>query len=189
MLSKRKEMKMELISWFAILDVLKMMMYDYHYNVMQKHYGDNIKLMYTDTVEPKIRKEDTKFRKAIPSNERLALTLRYLASGDSFASLSLVFKISKLSISHIIPEVCTAIIEVLQDYIQAINNIINTLTAMCTPAVTLSINLLLFLWSPAVKLPYNIHATWTRAAIFLHIFICEFVLWRSMNSVYYYIMA
>ncbi|XP_060847796.1 LOW QUALITY PROTEIN: uncharacterized protein LOC132927301 [Rhopalosiphum padi] len=25
------------------------MMYDYHYNVMQKHYGDNIKLMYTDT--------------------------------------------------------------------------------------------------------------------------------------------
>jgi len=24
-------------------------MYDYHYNVMKKHYGDNIKLMYTDT--------------------------------------------------------------------------------------------------------------------------------------------
>jgi len=69
-------------------------------------------------VEPKIRKEDTHFRKAIPSNERLALTLRYLATGDSFASLSLVFKISKSSISHIIPEVCTAIIEVLQDNIQ-----------------------------------------------------------------------
>ncbi|XP_060860289.1 uncharacterized protein LOC132937483 [Metopolophium dirhodum] len=25
------------------------MMYDYHYSVMQKYYGDNIKLMYTDT--------------------------------------------------------------------------------------------------------------------------------------------
>jgi len=24
-------------------------MYDYHYNVMQRHYDDNIKLMYTDT--------------------------------------------------------------------------------------------------------------------------------------------
>lgn len=24
-------------------------MYDYHYNVMQKHYGGKIKLMYTDT--------------------------------------------------------------------------------------------------------------------------------------------
>lgn len=25
-------------------------MYDYHYNVMKKHYGENIKLMDTDTV-------------------------------------------------------------------------------------------------------------------------------------------
>jgi len=24
-------------------------MYDYHYTVMKAHYGDNIKLMYTDT--------------------------------------------------------------------------------------------------------------------------------------------
>jgi len=33
----------------AVLDISKTLMYDYHYNVMQKHYGDNIKLMYTDT--------------------------------------------------------------------------------------------------------------------------------------------
>ena len=26
-------------------------MYDYHFNIMKKHYGDNIKLMYTDTGE------------------------------------------------------------------------------------------------------------------------------------------
>lgn len=71
-------------------------------------------------VEPNIRKENTKFRKAIPSNERLALTLRHLAIGDSFANLLLVFKISKSSITHIILEVCTAIIEVIQDYIQII---------------------------------------------------------------------
>lgn len=99
-------------------------------NDLQKESGDHFKnccRMSYETfnqlltlVEPKIRKEDTKFRKAILSNERLALTLRYLATGDSFASLSLVFKISKSSISHIIPEVCTAIIEVLQDYIQVI---------------------------------------------------------------------
>ncbi|KAL4104838.1 hypothetical protein QTP88_020114 [Uroleucon formosanum] len=67
-------------------------------------------------IEPKIRKEDTKFRLSIPANERLALTLRYLATGDSFASLSLLFKVSKSSISSIVPEVCTAIIEELQDY-------------------------------------------------------------------------
>ncbi|CAI6362905.1 unnamed protein product [Macrosiphum euphorbiae] len=34
---------------FAVLDISKTLMYDYHYNVMQKHYGDRIKLMYTDT--------------------------------------------------------------------------------------------------------------------------------------------
>ncbi|CAI6374590.1 unnamed protein product [Macrosiphum euphorbiae] len=34
---------------FAVLDVSKSLMYDYHYEVMQKHYGDKIDLMYTDT--------------------------------------------------------------------------------------------------------------------------------------------
>jgi len=69
-------------------------------------------------IVPKIKKEDTRFRKSIPPNERLALTLRYLATGDSFASLALLFRISKASISSIIQEVCTAIIGELQDYVQ-----------------------------------------------------------------------
>ncbi|KAE9521876.1 hypothetical protein AGLY_017683, partial [Aphis glycines] len=34
---------------FSVLEISKTLMYDYHYNVMQKHYGDNIELMYTDT--------------------------------------------------------------------------------------------------------------------------------------------
>ena len=34
---------------FAVLDISKTLMYDYHYNIMQKHYGSNINLMYTDT--------------------------------------------------------------------------------------------------------------------------------------------
>eukprot|EP00102_Acyrthosiphon_pisum_P025533 XP_016662743.1 PREDICTED: uncharacterized protein LOC107884653 [Acyrthosiphon pisum] len=34
---------------FAVLDISKTLMYDYHLNIMKKHYGDNIKLMYTDT--------------------------------------------------------------------------------------------------------------------------------------------
>ena len=33
----------------AVLDISKSLMYDYHYNVMRKHYGDKIELMYTDT--------------------------------------------------------------------------------------------------------------------------------------------
>jgi hypothetical protein len=35
----------------------------------------------------KISKKDTAFRKAISVQERLALTLRFLASGDSYVSL------------------------------------------------------------------------------------------------------
>ncbi|XP_050062454.1 uncharacterized protein LOC126552021 [Aphis gossypii] len=34
---------------FAVLDISKTLMYDYHYNVMKKFYRDKIKLMYTDT--------------------------------------------------------------------------------------------------------------------------------------------
>ncbi|XP_060848479.1 uncharacterized protein LOC132927929 [Rhopalosiphum padi] len=33
----------------AVLDISKTKMYDYHYNVMKRHYGDQIELMYTDT--------------------------------------------------------------------------------------------------------------------------------------------
>lgn len=34
---------------FAVLEVSKTLMYDYHYNVMKRHYSDKITLMYTDT--------------------------------------------------------------------------------------------------------------------------------------------
>jgi len=34
---------------FAVLDISKTLMYDYHYNVMKNHYNEAISLMYTDT--------------------------------------------------------------------------------------------------------------------------------------------
>ena len=33
-----------------ILDLSKYLVYDFYYNVLQKRYGDNIKLLFTDTV-------------------------------------------------------------------------------------------------------------------------------------------
>ena len=44
--------------------------------------------------------------KIISPGERLALTLRYLATGESHRSLSFQFRISPRTISYIIQEVC-----------------------------------------------------------------------------------
>lgn len=65
-----------------------------------------------------IQKEDTNYRAAISPLERLLLTLRFLATGDSYTSLMYLFRISKQAISLIVPEVCDAIISVLQDQIK-----------------------------------------------------------------------
>lgn len=60
-------------------------------------------------VAPIIAKEDTVMRKSIPAAERLALTLRFLATGDSFRSLAFLFRVPHNTISTIVPEVCNAL--------------------------------------------------------------------------------
>ncbi|XP_044766239.1 protein ANTAGONIST OF LIKE HETEROCHROMATIN PROTEIN 1-like [Coccinella septempunctata] len=69
-------------------------------------------------IGPKIAKQNTSFREAIPASERLAVTLRFLATGDSYHSLMYLMKISKQTISSFMPEVCDAIVEALQGYIK-----------------------------------------------------------------------
>ena len=45
----------------------------------------------------------------IPPKARLTVTLRFLATGETFRSLSFQFRSSKAAISYIVMEVCTAI--------------------------------------------------------------------------------
>lgn len=73
-------------------------------------------------VESHIKKEDTYWRKAITTKERLAITLRFLATGDSYSSLQYVFCVSKQTISSVIPEVCDAITAALKDFVKVRKN-------------------------------------------------------------------
>lgn len=70
-------------------------------------------------VSPYIQKKDTNMRRSISAGERLALTLRYLATGEHFRSLQILFRIEVSTISKIIPEVLDAIYTVLVgEYLQ-----------------------------------------------------------------------
>ena len=61
-----------------------------------------------------IAKKNTKMRSPIPADEKLACTLRFLATGESFTSLQYQFRISKATICLFVPEVCAALYTVLQ---------------------------------------------------------------------------
>lgn len=65
-----------------------------------------------------IKKEDTQMRMAIPPKTKLEVTLRYLAIGDSFKSLEYLFRVPECTISLFIPEVLTAIVQVLEPFIK-----------------------------------------------------------------------
>lgn len=68
-------------------------------------------------IGPKIRREDTHMRKAITPKHRLAVTLRFLATGDSYESLAYLFRVSRRSVSLIVREVCSLLI---QEYVKVL---------------------------------------------------------------------
>ena len=63
-------------------------------------------------VEPAITKQNN-YRQPISAVERLCLTIRFLASGDSQQSLSFAFRIGRSTVSGIIRETCEAIYNIL----------------------------------------------------------------------------
>ena len=64
-----------------------------------------------DRLDGHLRKQDTFMRKALPPALKVALTLRYLATGETYHSLHYAFRVSISSICTFIPIVCEAIIE------------------------------------------------------------------------------
>ncbi|XP_034246598.1 protein ANTAGONIST OF LIKE HETEROCHROMATIN PROTEIN 1-like [Thrips palmi] len=66
-----------------------------------------------EKVSPLIVKQDTHLRKSISAAERLSVTLRHLATGETQESLSLNYRLGQSTISGIIKETVRAISEVL----------------------------------------------------------------------------
>lgn len=75
-----------------------------------------------EKVQPDIQKKDTRFRKALDARTELAVTLRYLATGDSWATLGTLYKVPTSTLSRCLPEVYNAIFKALQSYIEARKN-------------------------------------------------------------------
>nr|XP_040227706.2 putative nuclease HARBI1 [Anopheles coluzzii] len=69
-------------------------------------------------ISGKISRRDTFMRKAFTAKERLIVTLRFLATGESFMALASLYDISASSIRTIIPEVCECLIKSLKRYVQ-----------------------------------------------------------------------
>ncbi|KAK8766455.1 hypothetical protein V5799_006763 [Amblyomma americanum] len=69
-------------------------------------------------IRPRIEKRDTSFREAIQAGERLAIELRYLATGDSEMSLQYAFYVAHNTISGILLDVCKAIYYALVDEVE-----------------------------------------------------------------------
>lgn len=57
-------------------------------------------------------------RCALPVKLKLEVTLRYLATGDSFKTLHYIYRVGKSTICEFLPEVLHAIFEKLQGYIK-----------------------------------------------------------------------
>lgn len=70
-------------------------------------------------VETKISKQDTVMRQCISARYKLMVTLRYLATGETYRNLMYSTRIHESTIAQFIPQVCSSIYNVLaEDYLK-----------------------------------------------------------------------
>ena len=79
--------------------------FHYRYLRMSKERFDHL----LELIREKITKKDTVLRKAISAEERLVITIRYLASGMSQQDLCWNFRVGRTTVSNILKEVCAAV--------------------------------------------------------------------------------
>ncbi|XP_058122786.1 putative nuclease HARBI1 [Anopheles coustani] len=74
-----------------------------------------------DMIRPEINRMNTNMRDSITAQERLLITLRYLATGETFSSLQYLFRVSRSSISNIVKETCSCLTKALRDFVKLPN--------------------------------------------------------------------
>ncbi|KAJ8935365.1 hypothetical protein NQ318_001342, partial [Aromia moschata] len=87
--------------------------YRNHLRMSKKMFETLLEMVNSD-----LTKQDTNMRQALPAKLKLEVTLRYLATGDSFSSLMYLYRVSKSTICQFIPSVCAAICEALKPFIR-----------------------------------------------------------------------
>lgn len=71
-----------------------------------------------ERIKPHITRQDTNWKKALEPGLRLAITLRFMATGEAYKSMALNFRTAGNSISTLVPDTCEAIItEFMKDVI------------------------------------------------------------------------
>jgi 3-hydroxymyristoyl/3-hydroxydecanoyl-(acyl carrier protein) dehydratase len=75
-----------------------------------------------------IVKEDTFMRNAIPANQRLSATLRFLATAQAFEDLKFTTAIAPQTLSRLVLETCKAIIWALKNNIKVRNSPVHSKT-------------------------------------------------------------
>ncbi|XP_050299931.1 uncharacterized protein LOC126738575 [Anthonomus grandis grandis] len=67
-----------------------------------------------------LKKQDTKFRAAISPREKLAVCLRFLASGDSFRTIAFSYRLGTYTVQQTVHEVCDVIIKIMMKEVMSI---------------------------------------------------------------------
>lgn len=75
-------------------------------------------LLLLDLVGNSISKQDTVMRLSISAHDRLAATIRFLATGESLSDLQARCNISRAALSSILPATCQAKIVALKNYLR-----------------------------------------------------------------------
>ncbi|XP_049958250.1 uncharacterized protein LOC126474819 [Schistocerca serialis cubense] len=73
-------------------------------------------------LEPRLRKNDTFWRVSVSPKERLAVFLRFLATGDSFKTISFSYRLGKSTVAAIVHDISRTVIDLLLEEVMPVPN-------------------------------------------------------------------